>query len=127
MSPDHIFISSGNRFHKLNLEDLLYIETADQSTIIVTTQGKITTSVDITLIEKNLPASLCCHVQRDCLVSLQQIISFDQHTVHLPGIELPLSRKYCSLLKERIKLMDAETDFFCDKSMAIDKDGRLTC
>jgi len=110
MTPDYLFILSGNRFQKINTASLLYIKKKERHTEIVTTNGNIVTRIHLDQVEKSLlPSRLFCRVNDECLVAIGKIISFDQKAVQLPGICIPLGKKYIGLLKEKIRIIDSRS------------------
>lgn len=93
-AADHVFVRADRRVYKLLFSEILYIEGLKDYVVLHTPGGKILTAMNIKTIHQQLPQELFARVGKSHVVNVRQIQSFDNHTLYLPGVNLPLSDKY---------------------------------
>lgn len=106
MAANFIFIPFGDQFKKINFATLLYVRQTTAGTNWVTTAGTYSTTVSLEKIERSLPVLEFCRVNTSYMVSLSKIISFDNKTVQLPGLYIPLDAMYVQALRRRVRIVE---------------------
>ncbi len=101
---DGIFIKHKNRFVKLQLDELIYIEANDNYSILLTKQGKYTIKTSL----KNLVAVLpefFWRIHRSYLINLHHLKGFDAEEVTVDTQVLPMGKSFYPLLVEKLKII----------------------
>ena len=93
-SSDFIFVKSDRKMLKLNLKDILYLESLSDYIKIHTTEKTIITRETFTNIENKLPASTFLRVHRSFIVSIAQIDAFTKEHIEINKKSIPISRGY---------------------------------
>lgn len=93
-TPRHIFIKTGHRLQKLELDKLLYIEGKRDYRKIYTHQNAILTLQTFSDFEAELPASVACRIHRSYMVALGKIETIEKDAVHIDGRIIPISETY---------------------------------
>lgn len=118
---DFLFVPFKKGFKKVPLPALLYIRASASQSVLVLTTGEITSPVSYVQFEKILKRRLC-RVSNTHFVLLDKIISFDRHSVQLPGISIRLEKRYAGLLKDKVHIIDPGPG----GGLAVNTGGRLT-
>ncbi len=90
----YIFVRSEKRIEKIELADILYIESIGNYVNICTEHKKIIVYLTLKGIESQLPSSEFIKIHQSFLVSLSQINAIEGNQVILKNKELPMSRNY---------------------------------
>lgn len=101
---DCIFIKHKNKFVRLPLEDMLYLEANDNYTTIFTAAAGYTVKNSL----KNLAAALpgfFVRTHRSYLVNLKQLKSFDTEELTIGGKTLPIGKSFYPDLLARLKIV----------------------
>lgn len=98
--PDHIILRADRRNIKINLNDILYIESLKDYLKVVLEKGTIVSKMSIQAIEKMLPPSLFLRVHRSFIISIPRISSYTNEVISIQQLNIPVSRTYrLSLMK----------------------------
>jgi two-component system LytT family response regulator len=89
-----IFYRTANRYTKVNLSDILYIEASKNYCKVCTTQRSFLVLITLKQIAAALPEGEFLRIHRSFLVSLGHVTAFDRRTVYLAGKQLPLGETY---------------------------------
>lgn len=102
-SSDTLFIRADYKLHKINFQDILFVEALDDYIKIHLSAGKnITTRLTLKHIQNRLPAGRFVRIHRSYLVSVQHIKSIENKTVTMGGFSIPIGEKYKDELQKLI-------------------------
>lgn len=87
---NYLVIKSERRFHKLNFDDIRFIEGLKDYVVIHTGDQKLITAMNLKTIHQKVPQHIFLRVSKSYLVNTNYIDSFDHHTVYLKETEIPL-------------------------------------
>jgi DNA-binding LytR/AlgR family response regulator len=79
---------------KVQINEILYIESLKDYIKVVTQNASVVTKVSISAIEANLPKDQFLRIHRSFIVSLDKIESFSHELVWIAKTELPVGRMY---------------------------------
>ncbi len=88
---------------KLNINDILWIESLRDYVKVVTADQVHISKQKISFLEEMLPERRFVRIHRSFIVSLQKIDSFYGAVVEVSGHELPIGRNYKQDLQKRLK------------------------
>lgn len=91
-----------NRFKKINLNEILYLESVKNYVIIHTADDQIITYNTLKYFEENLPQTQFVKIHKSYLVSVQKIEKTDTYGVWIAERNLPLGNTYKNLFFEKI-------------------------
>jgi len=90
---EFIYLRADRKNIKINLNDILFIESLKDYIKVVTKDKTIVTKNSISSLEENLPSSFI-RVHRSYIVSLNKVESFTPELIQIGKYELPISRSY---------------------------------
>jgi len=100
---DFIFLRADRKNIKVNLSDILFVESLKDYIKVVTKEKTIVAKHSISALEENLPPHLFVRIHRSFIVSLKNIDSFTQDLVQIGKYELPISRSYRHEVEKAVK------------------------
>ena len=89
-----IYVRADRKNMKINLNDILFIESLKDYIKVVTKEKAIISKNSISTFEENLPHHLFIRVHRSFIVALNKIDSFTPDLIQIGKYELPVSRSY---------------------------------
>lgn len=92
--PDFIFIKADKKNYKVDLNDLVYLESLGDYVNVHTRTDKITTKERITNLFEKLPASQFLRIHRSYVVSVQHIDAILSGCIEVGKVKLPIGRNY---------------------------------
>lgn len=92
--PSTLFIKSGYRNIKINVDDILYMESLKDYVKICTLTGEITTKYRISDMEGNLSDKNFLRIHRSFIVNFKHITAFTASDVEIGKTELPIGESY---------------------------------
>jgi DNA-binding LytR/AlgR family response regulator len=92
--PAFLFLRADRRNLKIQLHDILFIESLKDYVKVVTKDRSIVSKQAISTIEENLPGEGFLRIHRSFIVSLSKIESFTAGVIQVGKYELPVSRSY---------------------------------
>lgn len=98
----HIFLKVSKKLVKVNLNDILYIESLKDYIKVITTLGDYVVYKSLTAISEELPQSNFLRVHRSYTISLNKIKSIEGNMVEIVGRRIPIGRNYVKVARERI-------------------------
>ena len=99
-----IFIfRSDRKMIRVNLAEILYIESLKDYIKVVSTSGTVITKQSISSVEEALPKDIFIRIHRSFIVALNKIESYSNELVWLGKAELPISRMYRHEVEKRLK------------------------
>ena len=92
--PLSIYIKSGYRNVKINIDDILYMESLKDYVKICTLTGDITTKYRISDMEDNLSDKNFLRIHRSFIINFKHITAFTASDVEIGKTELPIGESY---------------------------------
>jgi DNA-binding LytR/AlgR family response regulator len=92
--PAFLFLRADRKNLKIQLHEILYIESLKDYVRVVTKDRSIVSKQSISAIEENLPEETFLRIHRSFIVSLSKIESFTAGVIQIGKYELPVSRSY---------------------------------
>jgi DNA-binding LytR/AlgR family response regulator len=88
-----IYLRADRKNIKVNLDDLLFIESLKNYIKVVTKDKTIVTKYSISILEENLPSSFI-RIHRSFIIAKNKIESYTSEFIQIGKYELPVSRSY---------------------------------
>ncbi|WP_295984393.1 LytTR family DNA-binding domain-containing protein [uncultured Algibacter sp.] len=98
----HIFLKVNKKLIKINLNDILYIESLKDYIKVITTIGDYVVHKSLTAITEELPQSNFIRIHRSYTISINKVIALEGNTVEISNRKIPIGRNYVKQTKERI-------------------------
>lgn len=104
-SPDFIFVKTDgkNKFQKVFLSDILYVESLQNYVCIHTSKQQIITHSSLKNVIESLPSTNFIQTHKSYVVSLQHIESTDNFSVFVNGKELPIGATFKDAFFDKIE------------------------
>jgi DNA-binding LytR/AlgR family response regulator len=93
-TDNSIYFRSDRKMVKVNLADILYIESIKDYIKVVSATGTVITKQSISSVEESLPKEMFIRIHRSFIVALNKIESYSNELVWVGKAELPISRMY---------------------------------
>jgi len=91
---EFLLIKSDRRFHKVQFNDIIFIEGLKDYVIIHLEGHKLITAMNLKTFHQKMPQEQFIRISKSYIVNKNHIESFDNHNVYLSGNELPLGEVY---------------------------------
>ena len=98
----HIFLKVDKKLLKINLNDILYIESLKDYIKVITNLGDYVVHKSLTAITEELPLSNFLRVHRSYTISINKITAIDGNAIEIANRRIPIGRNYLKQAKERI-------------------------
>lgn len=98
----HIFLKVNKKLIKVNLNDILLIESLKDYIKVMTTLGDHVVHKSLTAITEELPQSNFMRIHRSYTISINKIDALEGNTIEIANRKIPIGRNYIKLTKERI-------------------------
>ncbi len=98
----HIFLKVNKKLVKINLNDILFIESLKDYIKVITTVGDYVVHKSLTAITEELPQSSFIRIHRSYTISINKIIALEGNTIEISNKKIPIGRNYLKITKERI-------------------------
>jgi two-component system LytT family response regulator len=98
----HIFLKVNKKLLKINLNDILFIESLKDYIKVITTIGDYVVHKSLTAITEELPQSSFIRVHRSFTISINKIIALEGNTIEISNKKIPIGRNYLKKTKDRI-------------------------
>ena len=104
-APDFLFIKTDgkNKFQKIFLNEILYVESLQNYVCIHTKEQQIITHSSLKNVLESLPSSNFIQIHKSYVVSLKHIKSTDNFSVFINGKELPIGATFKDSFFEKIE------------------------
>ena len=102
-AEEFIYIKSGGKFYKLNVEDILYIESLKDYIIIHCSQQQITAKYKISDIELELKSFPFLRIHRSYIVNQKKISAFTNNDIEIGTQEIPIGTNYKTYVFQVLK------------------------
>jgi len=95
VTDEFIFVRSGIKSHKVNINDILYIESLkDYIKINLKDKTTLTSKYKISDLEQELNADLFLRIHRSFIINRSKITAFTSNEIEVNGIEIPIGASY---------------------------------
>ena len=91
---DYFFVKSGFKLHKVNFDDILYVEGQGDYLKIVTPRARIMTLQTFKGVEDILPSSNFTRVHKSYIVAIDKIESVEGNMIRIADIHIPVGESY---------------------------------
>lgn len=98
----HIFLKVDKKLMKINLDDILFIESLKDYIKVFTALGDYLVHKSMTSISEELPSDQFLRVHRSFTISLSKISSVEGNSVEIGGRRIPIGRNYLQDAKQKI-------------------------
>jgi DNA-binding LytR/AlgR family response regulator len=98
----HIFLKVNKKLIKINLNDILYVESLKDYIKVITTLGDYVVHKSLSAITEELPQSNFMRIHRSYTVSINKISALEGNTVEISNRKIPIGRNYTKQAKDRI-------------------------
>lgn len=104
-APDFLFIKTDgkNKFQKIFLNDILYVESLQNYVCINTKQQQIITHSSLKNVVQSLPSADFIQIHKSYVISMKHIESTDNFSVFINGKELPIGATFKEAFFEKIE------------------------
>lgn len=89
---DHIYVKEGAYFHKIKVENILYLESDHVNVILHTSVQKITTRNTLQKISEELDPKTFVKVHRSFVININHIQSFNAESAIINNKSIPISK-----------------------------------
>ena len=100
--PKHLFVKADRKYIRIDLDNLLYIETVGDYSIFKTTEKQYIVHATLKSINKRLQHHNFFKVHRSFIVNIDKIKDIEDGNLLIGGKIIPISRAHRSELMERI-------------------------
>lgn len=101
-SEEQIFLKSGNKLHKVKLDNILYIEGAGNYMAFYLSEGKkILSLLTMSELMKILPAERFVRIHKSYVVAMDHMEVIEKHQVSIQGKPIPIGLTYREHFFER--------------------------
>jgi DNA-binding LytR/AlgR family response regulator len=98
-----IYLKVDRRTIKLNINDILWIESLRDYVKVVVKDQVYISKQKISLLEEMLPESKFVRIHRSFIVAIGKIASFYSYSIDINGHELPIGRNYKQDVQKKLK------------------------
>lgn len=98
----HIFMKVNKKLVRINLNDVLYVESLKDYIRIHSTQGTYIVHKSLTAFTEELPWHDFMRIHRSFMVSIHKISAIEGNILEVQGIRIPIGRHYSKEVKKRI-------------------------
>ena len=106
----HIFLKVNKKLIKVNLNDILYIESLKDYIKVITNIGDYVVHKSLSAITEELPQSNFIRVHRSYSISINKIEALEGNTIEIANRKIPIGRNYLKLTKERILNINEDSE-----------------
>ena len=102
---DHIFVKDGERYKRIALTDILFVNAAGSYTEIITSEAKYSISINLKNFENKVNDKRFIRIHRSHLVNLFHVHQYDYGRVYIGDHSLPISAAYKEIFTKSIRSM----------------------
>jgi len=102
-ADDSIYIKAGGKFHKLNVEDILYLESLKDYVVIHCVNQQITAKYKISDMEQELKSFAFLRIHRSYIVNQKKITAFTMNDIEIGAREIPIGTNYKEYVFQTLK------------------------
>ncbi|QES88945.1 LytR/AlgR family response regulator transcription factor [Rhizosphaericola mali] len=93
-TEDYFFIRADRKIHKVNYNEVLYIEGLKDYVIVHTNSQKIIAAMNIKTIYQQLPQNTFFRISKSYIINVQHITALDNNSVFIQNDEIPIGNIY---------------------------------
>ncbi|MDH3709697.1 MAG: LytTR family DNA-binding domain-containing protein [Cyclobacteriaceae bacterium] len=98
----YIYLKLDKRVERVNLQDILYIESMKDYIKVKTCTQEVVSHQKISYMEEHLPADKFLRVHRSFIISLSNIDAYSASNVEIGGFSVPIGRNYKEKVMPRL-------------------------
>ena len=102
-NPSFIFLKADKKVHKVNLDDILYIEAAGDYIKIMTESGQYIVNDTLKSLQDELPPAQFIRVHKSYIISRNKIKFFEGNYVKVGDADIPIGNSYKEEISTRLK------------------------
>jgi DNA-binding LytR/AlgR family response regulator len=102
-TPSFIFLKADKKVHKVNLDDILYIEAAGDYIKINTESGQYIVNDTLKSLQDELPLFQFIRVHKSYIISRNKIKFFEGNYVKVGNADIPIGNSYKEEISTRLK------------------------
>jgi DNA-binding LytR/AlgR family response regulator len=102
-TPSFIFLKADKKVHKVNLDDILYIEAAGDYIKIMTEGGQYVVNDTLKGLQDELPPVQFIRVHKSYIISRSKIKFFEGNYVKVGNADIPIGNSYKEEISTRLK------------------------
>ncbi len=102
IAKETLTVKSGYDLHKVNLDDILYIEGMKEYVAFHTSQGRIVGLYSLKSLEEILPAKHFIRVHRSYIVQKKYVKSLSGKVVKIDSVEIPVGESYLEEVRQKL-------------------------
>jgi len=91
---NYLYLKSGLRNHRLNTDDILYIESLKDNILVVFDSGSITIKYKISDLETDIGTSPLVRIHRSFMININKIASFTSTDITIGGKSISIGPNY---------------------------------
>ncbi|KFF09794.1 chemotaxis protein CheY [Chryseobacterium soli] len=99
---EYLFVKSGKQLKKIQIKDLLFIESMENYVIIHTLNSKEIVNTTLKKMMERLPEDIFLQVHRCYIVNLNHVIAIDGNILKVDSHQIPVARSFRDTLINRI-------------------------
>ena len=103
-TADFITVKADRKLHKINFNDLIYVEGKHEYVTFHTLQRNITALGPLKQLENQLPAGQFIRIHKSFIVAVRYIETLTPRSLSVQGTELPVGSSYRDQLLERLNM-----------------------
>ena len=101
----HFFVRTNHKMEKVELKDILYVESMREYVAIHTAERRFVTNQTMNKMEEELSAEKFMRVHRSFIVALSHIQSINGNVIYIGEKEIPVGASYRKRFFERVRLL----------------------
>ena len=91
---DYIFVKNNSRFEKLDIKDILYIESAGNYSTIYTENNRFTLICTLSIMNEKLARANLMRVHRSFLINVSKVKAFEDNRLFIGDKEIPIGKTH---------------------------------
>ena len=91
---EYLFVRTEGMIHRINCDRILFLEASRNNTKVVTMEDALVSTMPLSTIEKQLPATLFSRIHRSFIVNTSKITRLQGNRVFIGKREIPLGSNY---------------------------------
>lgn len=99
----HLFLKSGLRHHRLNTDDILYIESLKDNILVVFDDRSITIKFKISELEPDISTLPLIRIHRSFIININKITSFTSNDIVIGGKSISIGPNYKEYVTRKIR------------------------
>lgn len=100
--PDYVFIKCDNKYEKIYLNDILYVQALQNYVTIFTEKHKYMTLLPMKTVETNLDTKQFLRVHKSFLISIPKVETIENNEIIIQNARIPISRSLREQVLEAI-------------------------